>query len=200
MFFLTPTLDLKLFLLVNQEWRNELFDIIMPILSSMSVLLVAIALCIIVAVIKGGKKQVIFFLILLVGMGLSDFTTNIVKKQVNRARPHNVVPGTHHQLHGYWQQLPKDFVQTQPGGTSYPSGHSANTMCLAVLMMLIWPALKKWPLLLPVLVGYSRLYLGKHYPTDVIGGWLMGAVVATAVWLIWKHTLSQRVFPKDQSS
>ncbi len=81
MFFLTPTLDLKLFLLVNQEWRNGLFDIIMPILSSMSVLLVAIALCIIVAVIKGGKKQVIFFLILLVGMGLSDFTTNIVKSR-----------------------------------------------------------------------------------------------------------------------
>jgi undecaprenyl-diphosphatase len=191
MFFLTPALDLKLLLLINQQWRCSLFDLIMPVLSSMTVLMTSLAVVMAFAVYRKGFRQMIYFIVLLAAMGLSNATTDIVKNQVQRVRPLNALPGIHNQAHGPWERTPDDFVQTKESGTSYPSGHAANTMCLALLACLIWPALGRWPLLLPLLVGYSRIYLGKHYPTDVIAGWLLGLVVGIGVWLVWRHGLSR---------
>lgn len=188
MFFLTPTLDLDIFLLINQQWRCSLFDIVMPVFSSATVLFIMLGMALVFVAIKSGKRELALFLILLAGMGLSDFSTNIVKKQVQRVRPLNAVAGTYYQEdNGQWNTRPMDFVQTKEHGTSYPSAHSSTSMCLAVLAILLWPALRKWPLILPLLVGYSRIYLGKHYPTDVMAGWLWGLMVALVIWLIWNE-------------
>ncbi|ADU62295.1 MAG: phosphatase PAP2 family protein [Pseudodesulfovibrio sp.] len=191
MFFLTPALDLKLFLLVNQEWRCALFDLIMPLLSSMTALMLCLGLAAIYAVIRSGRRQLVYFIILFIAMGLANLSTDMVKSQVKRVRPLNAVAGTFHQAHGHWEQRSPDFAQTKEEGTSYPSAHAANTMCLAALMCLLWPALGKWPLLLPLLVGYSRLYVGKHYPTDILAGWLLGLAVALVVWMVWRYGLSR---------
>jgi len=198
MSFQTPAIDLKLYLLINQEWRFDLFDFIMPILSSKIALFAILGLALGYAVMKGGKRQIIFFLILLAGMGLSDVTTNVIKKQVHRVRPLNAVAGTYHQAHGYWERRSPDFIQTEERGTSYPSAHSSNSMCLAVLVILLWPALKKWPLFLPLLVGYSRVYLGKHYPVDVLAGWIWGLIIAGIIWLIW-NKFGERYMPTSDN-
>ncbi len=197
MFAIASTIDLDLFLLINQQWRLGLFDFIMPILSSMGVLFAILGVAFIYAMRKGGKRQIIFFLILFAGMGLSDFTTNLIKKQVQRVRPLNVIAETYYQESGQWQTRPTDFVQTKERGRSFPSAHSSNSMCLAILAILLWPALKKWPLFLPLLVGYSRVYLGKHYPTDVLGGWLWGLAVAGIVWLAW-NKFGKRYMPQNK--
>lgn len=197
MFFLTPALDLTVFQLVNQEWRCDLFDFIMPLLSSMSLLFVVLAGLAALAVARLGKRQIILFLVLLAGMGLSDMTTKMIKSEIGRVRPLNAIAETHHQAHGTWEQRPADFVRTKESGTSYPSAHSSNTMTLAVLAILLWPGLKKWPLLLPLLVGYSRLYLGKHYPTDVLAGWALGLIVGYAVWLVWRYGISRWLPARD---
>jgi len=197
MFFKPLSLDSSLLQLINQQWRNDLFDFIMPIVSSSMALFAVMIVLLVFAVIKGGKRQVIFFLILAAGMGLTDFSTNLVKKQVKRVRPLNAVAETYYHEDGEWRQRSADFVQTKENGTSYPSAHSANTMCLAVLSILIWPALRKYPLLLPLLVGYSRIYLGKHYLTDVAAGWLFGIITSLAVWLLWEYGLSRLVDKKN---
>lgn len=198
MFALISTTDLNLFLLINQQWRLGLFDFIMPILSSMGILLAFLGIALIYAVKKGGKRQIIFFLILFAGMGLSDCTTNIIKKQVQRIRPLNAIAETYYQESGEWQTRPTDFVQTKERGTSFPSAHSSNSMCLAMLAILIWPALKKWPLFLPLLVGYSRIYLGKHYPVDVLAGWLWGLVITGIIWILWKN-FGKRYMPQNDN-
>ena len=197
MFAFASTIDLDLFMLINQQWRLDLFDFIMPILSSMSVLLAILGVSLICAVKKKGKRQIIFFLIIFAGMGLTDFTTNIIKKQMQRVRPLNAIAETYYQESGEWQTRPIDFVQTKEYGRSFPSAHSSNSMCLAILAILLWPALKKWPLFLPLLVGYSRVYLGKHYPTDVLSGWLWGLVVAGIVWMVWTR-FGKRYMPQNR--
>ncbi|MES2277656.1 MAG: phosphatase PAP2 family protein [Bacteroidota bacterium] len=94
---------------------------------------------------------------------ISTGLTVLIKSLVKRPRPyvHNV----------------KIIAVYQAGYYSFPSGHTSSTMATATALSIAYP---KWYVIAPSLlwagtIGYSRMYLGVHYPTDVTAGALLGA-------------------------
>ena len=79
---------------------------------------------------------------------------------------------------------PLEDIVAMPQSSSFPSGHSGNSMAVFVSIALIAapPAWRKaaamFAMLMSVLVGLTRPYLGVHWPSDVVGGWALGLLAA----------------------
>ena len=194
MAFTTPQWDLALFWQVNHTMRSSLLDFMMPLISNSLFMWGLVALILgFVAQKTGEWKRLLAGLLLVAAFaGASDFTAGIVKKQFKRVRPYNTLASTYFVEDGRWQQRPENFVQKKQKGKSYVSAHAANSMAAALAALLIWPALSRFVLLVPFLIGFSRLYLGKHYPSDVLGGWGLGICVFIVLWLLIPETFIQR--------
>lgn len=125
----------------------------------------------------GWKKGLLYTIALVVAVGLSDWVSSgLIKHWVCRPRPTHEpsLDGLVHIVNGY--------VGGQYG---FVSSHAANTMSLAVLFGLIWKKINHqgWWLMIYVAVNcYSRMYLGVHYPGDILGGLVVGTIIALAVY------------------
>ncbi len=105
------------------------------------------------------------------GVGLNAIVTFGLKDIVSRKRPYVTYPDIQ----------PYQHVTD----ASFPSGHTSFSFCSATSLSICWP---KWYVIVPsylwaATVGYSRMYLGMHYPTDVLTGALIGTGSA---WLACK--------------
>jgi len=126
---------------------------------------------------KEKRKDKTFFLPLGIAGVLSWFFSEIlVKQMVMRLRPSNVLENV--------------FVVGFPNGYSFPSTHTTFTFALAVVLSLKDQKYKKFFFCLAVLVGFSRVYLGYHYPGDVLAGTVLGLLIGwgTRKWyLVYKE-------------
>ena len=117
-------------------------------------------------------------------VGAADFiASGILKDLVARPRPSRV-PELEGVLH-----LVNDYRSGQYG---FVSSHAANTMAVALLFSLIWRnKIATCGLMLWVAANcYSRMYLGVHYPTDILGGLIVGSLVAVVgYWLLDRYRL-----------
>ncbi len=101
-----------------------------------------------------------------------------IKKAVARVRPYEVIEG-----------LTK-IIGAQ-SDYSFPSGHTAASFAVATVLLMRAPKKLSIPMfILACLISLSRLYVGVHYPTDILGGVIIGAICGiAAVYLvdfIWK--------------
>ena len=124
---------------------------------------------------------VVIILMIALAVGAADFiASGILKDLVARPRPTRVpeLEGVLHLVNGY-----------KSGRYGFVSSHAANTMACALLFSLIWRnKIATVGLMLWVAANcYSRMYLGVHYPTDILGGLLIGAAVAVAAYVVLRR-------------
>ena len=129
---------------------------------------------------------VVMIVVIGLAVGAADFiASGILKDLVARPRPTRVpeLEGVLHLVNGY-----------KSGRYGFVSSHAANTMAVALLFSLIWRnKIATCGLMLWVAANcYSRMYLGVHYPMDIIGGLVVGCLVG---WLMYELLLLLGVNP-----
>lgn len=120
-------------------------------------------------------RDTLFFGLAVIGSEILNFA---VKNYVTRARP------------TLWLSI------TPEATYSFPSGHAMASATLGVaLILLFWPTRWRWlvatiALVLVLLIGISRVYLGVHYPSDILAAWAAGIA-----WTVAMHQLVDRTAP-----
>jgi undecaprenyl-diphosphatase len=106
-----------------------------------------------------------------IAAALAGWAATALKAIVDRPRPFVRYPDT-------------KVLVPRPHDDSFPSGHAAMSFAAATILSFAFPKATPAFLVLAAAVAYSRVYVGVHYPLDVIGGAALGASIAFAVWTI----------------
>jgi len=136
----------------------------------------------------GWKHALLILVMVSLLIALTDQTTNLFKNFFQRLRP-----GSDPDLVNLIRA-----VQTRKS-FSFISGHASNSMASAMFLYLVLKPHVKYMgfiFLWPLIFAYSRIYLGLHYPFDILCGYIWGITTAFLMWEIYQHS-KRRIFPDE---
>lgn len=173
-------LDQNLLLFLNSH-NSPFWDQVMYNISG-TVIWIPLYLAILVALgIKYKRKFLVLILMIIIAITLSDQGSVFFKNSVPRLRPCHE-PALEGLVH---------LVKGRCGGSfGFVSSHASNSFMVAILTLLL--IRRRWftygIIFWAMMVGYSRIYLGAHYPGDVICGSMLGALIGWGVYKLYELT------------
>jgi undecaprenyl-diphosphatase len=197
-----PFMDQSLFIALNNSPKNPIVDVVMATLSSWAAwwpLVVIAGACLLVF---GGfrARALVFSAVLAIGIN-DGLVCRTLKSTVQRPRPNEVLSGV--RSIDLAKATPRVMAVLLPlktktssietpatTGKSFPSSHAANTFAMATVCFLFYRRWG-WIAFLPAaLVAFSRMYVGSHWPLDVLAGSFIGIAcalgVVTLLRFLWK--------------
>lgn len=185
--------DMKCFIKINVDWTGSFGDALMPLMRDQRVWYPLYALLLIYVIVKFRWKAVPFILIGAATVALSDIiSSHFLKEFIGRIRPCH-----EEQLVG----IMKLRVGYCPNSGSFTSSHAVNHFSLATFFyMALRPYFKQWALLFFLwagLIAYAQVYVGVHYPGDVLGGTALGVLIGMfTAYVFRKYFNFQNIIPK----
>ncbi len=159
-------LDVRLFVLLNREWTNVVFDFLMPLITDFDHWRIPVIILLLVVLARGRAETRVGLLFAILAVVAADqISSSVVKPLFDRPRPFHTLADV------------RQLVDAH--SSSFPSSHAANTFAAGVFLAIRFRRLRPI-LLLPAVVAYSRVYVGVHYPFDVLAGSVLGAAIGTA--------------------
>lgn len=183
-------LDLHVLHLINQTWSRPWLDPVMARVSDWNSFQIPVVIAVILGLIFGGFRTRLLIVLMAACLLIGDAGIDWgFKRVVHRPRPNETEPHLRVvDLHGVRESVPTHTS----GGRSFTSGHACNNVALAMIGCAIFGrwALWLWPW--AALVSYSRIYVAAHYPSDILGSWIVAIVYSyfickVAAWLWQKH-------------
>lgn len=137
---------------------------------------------------KPDYKKLIFVIVIAgIAVGLSDLiSSRLIKPFFERPRPCQVLEGLY-----FWRSKAQEWVITDgiksfKSSFSFVSSHASNSMAAAVVLCRFYRKFCYAFIITSILIGISRLYLGVHYPSDILSGWIFGYLTALGMLRLFK--------------
>ena len=177
------SIDQTLFRFINQTLSNPVFDIFMPFITNQNVFGIPIAIAALAGLIFGDKRTKFIMLGGILAVGLGDqISSGVMKPFFGQYRP--------------CKELSDLVLRINCGGRlSFPSGHATGTMILALWFGYHY---KKWMpyfLTFALIISFSRVYVGVHWTSDVLGGMLLGYIIVKSFIYIWESYIIPKLSP-----
>ncbi len=171
-------IDRELFLFLNGI-HHEVMDFIMYWVTTQETWYPFYLIIIFLMFLKFGKQAIIPFMTIIIGITLADqVTSSLMKPFFERLRPCHQ-PEIQHMVR---------VVAGCGGPYGFASGHAANSFTLATLLFLFFRPFTrytKWLFLWAFIVAYSRIYVGVHYPGDILFGGLIGILIGQGLYTLY---------------
>lgn len=171
---LLENIDRKILYFINDSLSNPIFDLFFVTITNEDLWAIPVIIGIIILAFKGGNRARIAIGLTLIATGLSDLTVvEVIKPTIARLRPSHTLGDTINILIG------------KGGKYGFVSAHAANIFCATTILSYFYDQWKRSLFFLALSVSISRVYVGVHYPGDVLFGGLYGYGMAWLFITIW---------------
>jgi undecaprenyl-diphosphatase len=188
------TIDKNLFIFLNTWFSSPFLDIFFRTITEPRNWTIPLVIAVILFFIKEKKNAVPVIILAIITVAATDLiSVRIIKPLVARQRPCHpdiLIEGCH-------------FLLGKKRSFSFPSSHATNMFGLATLFSFFYPKQVIYFVTFACLIGFSRIYCGVHYPGDVLGGFVLGFIIAWLIYNVYfyirKHFFSKKVLPPQNS-